>query len=225
MRLFRLLIALLTFLSVPAVFTARLNAQEVATEAPTPQQRVTDKAGVLDGTTKHYLEAKLADLEHRTGIQFVIYVDQSLNGVPIEDFANQSFRAWGVGQKDKNNGLAYFLFTKDRQGRFEVGYGLESTLTDGVTKVIQAQTMRPAYIKGDWNTGLRNGVDAVLARLGEVPAAAGEKAAPDTGKGETLFLLFYLLVGLALVAWVVASQRKESSGLFSGPMTVGPLVG
>ena len=47
----------------------------------------------------------------------------SLEGEPIEDVANTIFRAWGVGQKGKNEGILMLLAIGDRRSRLEVGYG------------------------------------------------------------------------------------------------------
>ena len=55
----------------------------------------------------------------------------SLEGEPIEDVANTIYRAWGVGQKGKNEGILLLLAIGDRRNRLEVGYGLEPILPDG----------------------------------------------------------------------------------------------
>ena len=54
-----------------------------------------------------------------------------LEGEPIEDVANTIYRAWGVGQKGKNEGILLLLAIGDRRNRLEVGYGLEPILPDG----------------------------------------------------------------------------------------------
>ncbi len=67
----------------------------------------------------------------------------SLEGEPIEDVANTIFRAWGVGQKGKNEGILLLLAVDDRRSRMEVGYGLEPIMPDGFVGSVLRE-MRPA---------------------------------------------------------------------------------
>src|SRR5260370_42600679 len=67
----------------------------------------------------------------------------SAEGEPIEDVANTIFRAWGVGQKGKNEGILLLLAIGDRRNRIEVGYGLEPILPDGFVGSVLRE-MRPA---------------------------------------------------------------------------------
>ena len=52
----------------------------------------------------------------------------TLEGEPIDDVANTIYRAWGVGQKGKNEGIMLLLAVNDRRRRLEIGYGLEPIL-------------------------------------------------------------------------------------------------
>jgi uncharacterized protein len=67
-----------------------------------------------------------------SGIQVVVATVNSLGGDEIEPYANALFRAWGLGEKSKNNGVLLLVAPKERKARIEVGYGLEGTLTDAV---------------------------------------------------------------------------------------------
>ena len=66
----------------------------------------------------------------------VVATVASLGGEEIEPYANQLFRAWKLGEKTKNNGVLLLVAPKERKVRIEVGYGLEGTLTDALSKVI-----------------------------------------------------------------------------------------
>src|ERR1700738_664464 len=98
--------------------------------------RVVDDAGILDPSTKAALERKLAEFETKTTGQLVVVTLKSLQGTSIEDYGYQLGRHWGIGQKEKNNGVLLIVAPNERKVRIEVGYGLEGTLTDAVTKLI-----------------------------------------------------------------------------------------
>ncbi len=92
---------------------------------------------------KSQLEAYCTAVEQATGAQMALVTIPSLEGEPIEDVANTIFRAWGVGQKGKNEGILLLLAIDDRRSRLEVGYGLEPILPDGLDGSILRE-MRPA---------------------------------------------------------------------------------
>jgi uncharacterized protein len=96
--------------------------------------RVVDEAGVLDATARAALTEALADLEKKTTNQLVVVTLKSLQGTSIEDYGYQLGRRWEIGQKDRNNGALLIVAPTERKVRIEVGYGLEGTLTDAISK-------------------------------------------------------------------------------------------
>ena len=60
-----------------------------------------------------------------------VVVVRSLDGLSIEEAAEKLFNLWGIGKKDRDNGLLFLWSTGDRKVRVEVGYGLEGVLPDG----------------------------------------------------------------------------------------------
>jgi uncharacterized protein len=97
-RSLRFAITLLTMSLALAVTAAALNF-------PALTGRVVDEANILDQAARTTLTDKLAALETKTTDQFVVVTLKSLQGTSIEDFGYQLGRAWGIGQKGKNNGV------------------------------------------------------------------------------------------------------------------------
>jgi uncharacterized protein len=118
------------------------------TRYPRPEGYVSDFARLIDPASKSRLEAYGAAVEQATGAQMALVTIPSLEGEPIEDVANTIFRAWGVGQKGKNEGIMLLLAINDRRSRLEVGYGLEPILPDGLAGDILRE-MRPAMRQND----------------------------------------------------------------------------
>src|SRR4051794_558766 len=131
---------------------------------PKPAQYVTDNARVLDAARASALNEKLAQFERDTSNQVLVYVDRSLpKDETIEQFANDAMHQWGVGQKGKDNGPVLFLFTGDRKMRIEVGYGLESVLTDAKARDITSTIIKPRLKAADYDGAVEQGVDGILA--------------------------------------------------------------
>jgi uncharacterized protein len=127
--------------------------------------RIVDQANVIPADTSSIIEPKLADLETKSGIQLVVATVTSLDGQEIEPYANQLFRSWKLGEKTKNNGVLLLVAPNERRVRIEVGYGLEGTLTDALTKVIITNAITPRFKAGDFGGGISKGVDDIVTVL------------------------------------------------------------
>src|SRR5437868_4991348 len=129
-------------------------AAAFAVTFPALSGRIVDQANIIPAATRSALEPKLADLEAKSGIQLVVATVASLEGQEIEPYANELFRNWKVGEKTKNNGVLLLVAPNEHRVRIEVGYGLEGTLTDALSKVIIANAITPRFKTGDFNGGV-----------------------------------------------------------------------
>lgn len=152
---------------MPFAIAALLCAGLVALAATLPALtgRIVDQANVIPVATRGAIEPKLADLEAKSGIQLVVATVTSLEGQDIEPYANELFRAWKLGEKTKNNGVLLLVAPNERRVRIEVGYGLEGTLTDALSKVIIANAIAPRFKEGDFAGGVSRGVDDIITVL------------------------------------------------------------
>lgn len=111
---------------------------------PTPTRSyANDFTGkMLDSSQVQALNAKLKQYEDSTTNEIAVIClpklpqDASGSTYSIEDLATKTFRAWGIGQKDTNNGVLFLIALEDRKYRIEPGYGLEGKLTDIACKHI-----------------------------------------------------------------------------------------
>src|SRR5205085_323723 len=110
---------------------------------PTPRAHVTDTASFMSAEAARSLDARLADYEHSTGHQLIIYIGRTTGGVPIEDWAVRAFEVWKVGRKGLDDGLVLFIMSDDRKLRIEVGYGLEGQVPDAIASRIINEVIVP----------------------------------------------------------------------------------
>ena len=132
---------------------------------PALSGRVVDAANILSADQRGAMEAKLATLESKSGIQLVVASVASLEGQDIAPYANALFRTWKLGETKKNNGALLLIAPNEHRVRIEVGYGLEGTLTDATSQVIIANAIAPRFKAGDFNGGVTRGVDDIIAVL------------------------------------------------------------
>src|SRR5262245_23190603 len=140
-------------------------APAFAINFPALTGRVVDQANIIQPGTRAAIEQKSANLETKSGIQLVVATVNSLEGQEIEPYANELFRKWGLGEKKKNNGVLLLVAPNERRVRIEVGYGLEGTLTDALSKVIISNAMAPRFKAGNFSEGILRGVDDIITVL------------------------------------------------------------
>jgi uncharacterized protein len=141
--------------------------------------RVVDDAHVLSAQTQDQLTALLAQEEKQTGNQIVVATLPSLQGAALEQYGYQLGRAWGIGQKGKNNGALLIVVPSAHKIRIEVGYGLEGQITDAQSRIIIDEFMLPAFRRGDYDSGVMAGTQAIIKVLGGVTLSPEERNTSD----------------------------------------------
>jgi uncharacterized protein len=168
--------------------------------------RVVDAANLLGTEDRRALEGDLQALEAKTTDQLVIYTAPSLQGYPIEDFGYRLGRAWGIGQKGKDNGVILIAAPNERKVRIEVGRGLEPQLTDAMTRLIIENAIIPAFRRNDFAGGIKAGVRDIRAvLLGDAAAVRQRAVARSPSGGMQPVTLLALVLGLALAVILVQS--------------------
>lgn len=139
---------------------------------PKPVGFVNDFAGILSAETKNSLESKLRDYKEKTSIEVAVVTVPSLEEETIEEYTIGLAQSWGVGDKEKDNGIVFLIAPNDRQMRIEAGYGLEADLTDAQADSIIRNKIKPLFKEGKMNEGIVAGVDNIISTLKETPFEA-----------------------------------------------------
>lgn len=151
----------------------------LAQDVPALTGRVVDNADILASTTEEVLTRQLSAHEDSTGNQVAVLTIESLNGAPIEDYALEVGRSWALGTSEFDNGVLLLVSVQDRRMRIEVGFGLEGALPDATADRIIRHEIRPRFRDGDFDSGVRSGVDAILSAIEgtyEPPARSSSEA-------------------------------------------------
>jgi uncharacterized protein len=183
--------------------------------------RVVDAANVIPPDAEARLDQKLAALEAQSGRQLVVATLPDLQGYDIADYGYQLGRAWGIGDKERNDGALLIVAPGERKLRIEVGYGLEGVLTDGMSSLIINQTIVPKFKAGDLPGGIEDGVDRIAQLLTLPPEEAAKIAAaaeatpangPDWGT-----IIFFGVVFLVFILPMLSRKggRRYRSGGFA----------
>ena len=190
-----------------------------------PAQLVNDFTGTLTADQRQALENKLVAFNDSTSTQIAVVIIPSLNGNDISDFNVRLGRAWGVGGKEKNNGVILLIAKGDRKLNISTGYGVEGALPDITAKHIIDDVIVPNFKGDDYYRGIEEGSDAIIQ------AVKGEYAAPKNygkkgtgGGGKFIFII------IAIILFLVFSGGKGGGGSFMSrrgamPFILGSLLG
>jgi len=127
---------------------------------------VNDFEGVFTNEQNSELNGIISNHEKQTTNQIVIVSIKSY--APYETLFDYSLKLanyWGVGQKDKNNGIAIVFGKQIREIRIQVGYGLEKKLKDDEAKRIIDNVIIPEFKKDDYYSGIKKGLGAIIKEI------------------------------------------------------------
>lgn len=192
---------LLLFTLIIASFTASAQIEKELPVKPVPQKLVVDYTNTLAPDQKEALEQKLVAFDDSTSTQVAVVLVETTGDRDIADYAVALGRAWGIGNKEFNNGILLLVAKNDRKIWIATGYGLEGALPDILAKRIIENEIKPNFKGSDFYRGLDEGTDAIIS------ATKGEYNAPDNygrrkGSGKRsipgVFIILAVLVILSI---------------------------
>jgi uncharacterized protein len=188
-----------------------------------PTTLVNDYAHLLSANEVISLEQKLKAYNDSTSTQIAIAIIETLDGNERADYTIKLANKWGIGQKDKRNGLLIMVAKQERKMFVATGYGVEAKLPDAIIKRIEQRYMVPAFKGGNYYQGLNDGTDAMMQFL------SGEfKAMPKDGKpSDTMTIIFILLIVIVVIVLIKkgGGNNNRGSGFLNNSGPYIPFIG
>lgn len=193
--------------------------------APSKDIYLADFAKMVDPEDRQQILDIGKDLDTSYGAQVVVVTVDTLDGQDIESYANDLFRKWGIGNKEKDNGVLLLIAKEDRKFRIEVGYGLEGAITDGYAGSV-LDGMKGDFRSGKFSSAIMVAYGKLSQKVYEeygatppekVAAVVKTSASADTAKAaedEELTwweMLLGVPIGLGLIAfffWLLWQMLK-----------------
>ncbi|WP_419210663.1 TPM domain-containing protein [Providencia manganoxydans] len=165
-------------------------------------ERVIDSARLLTKNEYQALNEQLINFENERGdgSQFLLYILPTTGSESIEQFSNRAFNHWGIGHKEKNNGLLLVVAINDHRVRFEVGYGYEGVFSDVIAGRIIRNYITPNFRSENYYLGIKSGIEAAIQ------IASGEPIENIESTNNVLFLkvLQMPFVGVYLAIFILS---------------------
>lgn len=135
---------------------------------PRANKEVSDFELVFSLDEKVSLIETIRKFEKETSNQIAIVSIKTINGYDsFQRYAIDLSNYWGVGQKDKDNGLTIIFSTALKKIRISTGVGTEKILTDEICKSVIENTILPEFKKENYYTGIELGLDELIQKWKE----------------------------------------------------------
>jgi uncharacterized protein len=222
------ILSIFTFLLVTAVAFSQnaFDPESLLKPRSGKQQLVNDFTNILTADQKQALETKLVAFDDSTSTQIAVVIIPSLNGNDIADYNVKLGRAWGVGGKEKNNGVILLIAKEDRKLNISTGYGVEGALPDITSKHIIDDVIVPNFKGNDYYAGIDEGTDAIIKSLkGEYKAPKNYGKKKGFPGSRVVFLVIIIILFL-----VISSGGRGGGGSFMSrrgfaAWTIGNMLG
>lgn len=208
-----------------------------AQEYPTSVGYVNDFAGIVSQDQAEKLTFEIKDFDAKTTIEIAVVTVPSLQGYSIETYTLGLAKTWGVGKKDKNNGVVLLVAQNERKVRIEVGRGLERMLSNSVSGQIIQNDILPHFRANRMGDGIVAGVHRIMEHLssrgandalGSIPPASSSNDSDNAGKSflNVALGIFGIVVGIGILSipiiclavWMKKKVlfKRENLALLSG---------
>lgn len=193
---------------------------------PILNRPVIDEAGWLSAQEKTELENALVQFRSQGKGQLQVAIVDSLQGLPIENYAIKMVEQWKLGDQKRDDGVLFLASAQDRKMRIEVGQGLEGVLTDLQTKRILDDRVRPLFKSGDFAAGIVAGVAEIISTIDpsySMAPLSRQGQRPRAAEGESgNSYVFWIILFLIIVSNIFGRGRRRSGLLpFLGGIMLG----
>jgi uncharacterized protein len=130
------------------LFQGEAFAENIKMPAPIGDIYAQDFAKVLTQSEVEEIRSLGRTVEDQTTAQISVLTVDTIGENSIEEYANEAFRQYGIGNETENNGVLLVIAVTDRLIRIEVGYGLEGRIPDGKAGRILDEHAIP-YLQND----------------------------------------------------------------------------
>jgi len=205
-----------------------LGCSSPAASLPEFTAPVVDSIGRVSAEVETQINSELISFQQSGGPQIAVAVVDSTGNATPENYSIDLARSWGIGDKEKDNGVLLLIALTDRTLRIEVGSGVEGELTDVTAGRIVDSVMLPRLRANDVDGAVRDGARAVMqVWRGEnvvleptVPSNTITEVTPQ----QSIFGII-LFFGLILMFVTLAVRGKRNGGGMLGPFGAGTLYG
>lgn len=186
-------------------------------------QFVSNPSGILSSEAVKRLNGTIGKIWHASSAEIVVVAIDEADTDDLDKFATALFEKWGIGKKDKDNGLLILISRDQRQAVIRTGRGMDGVMTDAYASRIIRNVMAPKFRLGDYDGGVEEAIE-VISAIVTSPEAANELMSKysnnsavtgiddDLSLGEFFTYYFYFalfLTGVLIIVWIALTRKSR----------------
>ena len=173
-----------------------------------PDAYVYDEAGVLSDSTEQYINLETAALDEACGGQIAVVAVEFTGAYSTADYAYELFNAWGIGDRNENNGLLLLLVTGAEDYYIMPGSGVTDIFSGGTLQTLMDDYLEADFAAGNYDAGVRKTFDRIMEIYGEkydlTPTSASDAGYSGYADAEdSLFSRFFRVIGKILIVAIL----------------------
>ena len=189
---------------------------------------VVDAIERVSAEVETQINSELISFQQTGGPQIAVAVVDTTGNATLENYSIDLARSWGIGDKEKDNGVLVLIALKDRTLRIEVGSGVEGELTDVTAAGIVDSVMLPRLRANDVDGAVRDGARAVMQvwrgeNIAPQPIVPSTPATEPTPQ-QSIFSIILFFGLIILFITIAAAGKKRGVGVL-GPFAAGTIYG
>lgn len=169
---------------------------------------VNDYAHLLSAPQASSLNQELRDFDNQTTIELAVVTVNSIDGEDPQSYAADLANFWGIGKRDKDNGIILLVAMESHDIWIETGPGLAGEISDRQVQRIVDDIIVPQFRAGRSDQGIIDGTRALIDHFeGSAPSPAGipapaapERPAPPSSQsqeGEDRSIIIWIAAAVA----------------------------
>lgn len=187
-----------------------VSAQYTIPEKPSVLYPVYDEAGLLSESEKQLINDKLIKFADSTSTEIEVIIIKSSKGEDVNFLATMFGEKWGIGKKDKDNGVVFLIATEDHTMSIQQGRAVEQYLTASVAGQILDYIVTPYFKQGQWYEGINRGTSAIMESVqGKFKP---DQVTDDTEGEESLLKLIIIAFVILIVLYLISRNGNNGSG-------------
>lgn len=164
---------------------AGLLAPAAAAKVPKrpDNQYVLDSADVLSSTVEKHIISGNERLFREYGAEVVVVTVDFLDGEAIDDYAVSLFDEWGIGSRERDNGILLVMAIGEDNYYALSGSGIDDYFDGGRFRSMLDDYLEPDFAAGDYGAGAQSFFDAAADELDAYYASTGQENGPAEDYG------------------------------------------
>jgi uncharacterized protein len=130
---------------------------------------VNDFEDIFTSTEERKLEKQILAFKAKTGMEIaIVTIDKrAMTAEEFDAFTLEIAKDWAIGSKEKNDGMLIAISKGLRRIYIHNGIGTAEIFSDAATAKIIDEVFIPAFKKGEYYQGTKDGLNSITKKLKE----------------------------------------------------------